>query len=230
MGNTTISSGNYNGIGILNNVINTSTGVYRGLWVSPYITSLGATSYLIDAGTNSTTNGLGTHSSVFSVDINGNIITPNTSTIGHIFYNTADQITNFQRGRIYNTTYEGSPTFTINTEWGGSSSNVLLGLYAGAVGRGITIDRDNGMEYRLANNSGSTFIAHRFYAGNQNTTSGLNGILGILGIVNNSSTANSNSLLISTYLQATGSGSQLLINAGTNTAANGSGKHLQLVN
>ena len=84
--------------------------------VSPYLQSTGSASYyLLDLGTNTTTDGLGNHSSVFTVDTVGNIITSNTATTGHVFYNTTDQTTNYERLRMY----WNSNVFNISSEIGG---------------------------------------------------------------------------------------------------------------
>ncbi len=57
---------------ILNTVAQSGTAGYRGLWISPFLSTVGSGNYyLIDAGTNSAANGGGTHTSRFSVTSTG---------------------------------------------------------------------------------------------------------------------------------------------------------------
>ena len=118
-----LSTGYASNIAALNTVSQTSTAGWRGLWISPYILSTGSsTNYLIDVGINTAASGGGTHSSVFNVDKNGNIVTSNTATNGYMFYNTTDQTTNYQRSRMYWT----GGTFQFKTENGGSAGTAPI--------------------------------------------------------------------------------------------------------
>jgi len=65
------------------NISNFSTIGSSILRVSPYLQSLGvASNYLLDLGTNTAADGLGTHSSVFTVDTSGNVINSGTLLLG----------------------------------------------------------------------------------------------------------------------------------------------------
>lgn len=71
-GTLSSSTGVQNPIAVLNTINQTSTGGYRGLWISPYEQGTGSgVKYLIDAGTNSAAAGAGTHTSLFTVDNTG---------------------------------------------------------------------------------------------------------------------------------------------------------------
>jgi hypothetical protein len=71
----TVASGVQNSLAIIPTVNQSSTASSRGLWISPYLQTVGSgTNYLIDAGTNSTSGGAGTHTSSFIVNTLGNTL------------------------------------------------------------------------------------------------------------------------------------------------------------
>ena len=78
------SSGFQNGLAIFPTVTQSSTASFKGIMISPYITSSGSGgNLLIDLGTNTAGAGAGTHSSVFAVNTLGKMIIgtgANTST------------------------------------------------------------------------------------------------------------------------------------------------------
>jgi hypothetical protein len=83
--NPTLSSatGIQNNFAFLPNINQSGTAGYRVLWISPKETALGsAPSYLIDAGTNTTTAGAGTHTSKFAVSNTGNVTVAGGITAG----------------------------------------------------------------------------------------------------------------------------------------------------
>jgi hypothetical protein len=68
-------SGIQNLMAVVGTVSQSSTSGYRALWISPFENTVGSGSkYLIDAGTNSAASGGGTHTSKFSVDNAGNVL------------------------------------------------------------------------------------------------------------------------------------------------------------
>lgn len=202
----------------------TSTAGFRGLFITPQITAVGSSgALLIDAGTNTTLDANGTHTSVFSVSSIGNIITSNTATSGHAFHNQTDQVTNFEKVQM---TY---------------SSNIFS-IASTAGGTGVFRD------LRLANRSGSNFIG---VANSISTTGAIqldtsgasystapNGIIRLYTQVssttvvvpstvvcptfNGSSTGGFAALVVSANDAGTGTGGKYLIDLGTNSAAGGS--------
>jgi hypothetical protein len=69
------SSGLQKLIGLYPQITQTSSAGYKIIYVSPFIsTSGGGVAYLIDVGTNSASDDQGTHTSKFSVDVNGNVV------------------------------------------------------------------------------------------------------------------------------------------------------------
>jgi hypothetical protein len=73
-GSNSFSSGTTNEVAIVPTISQTGTTSFRGLWISPYLSTTGSgAKYLIDAGTNTASNGTGTHTSKFTVDAAGNL-------------------------------------------------------------------------------------------------------------------------------------------------------------
>jgi hypothetical protein len=82
-----VSSGIYNSVPILLNINNSGSGGYRGIYESVFEQANGSgIKYLIDLGTNSATNGSGTHTSFFSVTNAGIIQFGNSSNSGTLTY------------------------------------------------------------------------------------------------------------------------------------------------
>lgn len=74
-GTFTATSGFQNAVGINPTMNTTSAAGSRALWISPLVSGNGsAGGFLIDAGTNTSANGAGTHTSKFTVDINGSVV------------------------------------------------------------------------------------------------------------------------------------------------------------
>jgi len=199
--------------------------------VSPYLQSTGSASYyLLDLGTNNTTDGLGTHSSVFTVDTLGNIVTPVSATYGYTFYNTADQTTNYERTRLY----WGTNIFNILNEAGGTASLRTINIQTGARAFNInpfasTTAGVFDLNFGSPGGSGNyNFVTVR---GTNALTGGISNLVSLIPTINQSSTANYRLIYGSVYQQALGTSStspNYLIDLGTNTAANGSGVHSSL--
>jgi hypothetical protein len=204
------------------NVISSSTVGASIVRVSPYMQSVGSTAtyFLLDAGTNTASDGLGTHSPVFTVDTVGNIVTSSGATNGHIFYNTTDQTTNYERLRQY---------------WSGNA--FYLATEQGGTGASRTINFIQATQTKLS--IGSTQVIGAINIGFNSTTagsvlglsptlgvaSGIQSSLAIIPTINQSGNAGSRGIWISPYIQASGTAGNTLIDIGTNSAANGSGTH-----
>ena len=225
--NLASSTAYQNGLSIIPNVAQSGSGGFRGLFISPKLTSLGTSSYLIDVGSNTLVDGTGTHSSLFSVDTNGNIITANNATNGHTFFNTSDQTTNYEKLQMYWT----NNAFNINTSAGGSGANRNIVFNFGP-SRTFTLSNAAQL-IGIYNFNGVTSVGSTSVIGSNytlTTSSGYQNGLSILNTINQSSTGAFRGIWVSPYLQAIGSGSNYLIDLGTNTVSNGSGTHSSLFN
>jgi hypothetical protein len=142
-----------------------------------------------------------------------------TSSIAH--YNTSDQTTNYERARQFWT----SNTYTIQSESGGTGTT-----------RDIVIQTNTPRSLRIGDNVNLGFIevSTGTSSSNRGAFSVISGISGSSGIqygatialnVTQSSTAGYKGLYITSYESSTGSGTKLLIDAGTNSATTGSGTH-----
>lgn len=133
-------------------------------------------------------------------------------------YNTADQVTNFERARMF---WSGNQ-FIFTTERGGTGifRDLVLGNGGGNIlfSSGI-INLGNGFISSAANRSFVNLQAA------SSASSGISNFLFVGPTINQTSTAGYRGVWISPYEQGTGSGSKLLIDAGTNSAANGGGTH-----
>jgi len=211
----TIGGTGDNGAGILQtagNIVPTTTATYNlgsfsYQWNQSYI---GGTAYF---GGNV---GIGTTAPTHSLTF------PSTST-GIAYYNTTDQTTNYERLRMY----WSSSIFNIATEAGGTGSARTINFIQNtqtklSIGSTQVIGALNiGFTSALAGSMLGLTPTLTVSSGTQNT-------LAIIPTVNQSGSAASKGLWISPYLQATGSGVNYLIDAGTNSAANGGGTHTSL--
>lgn len=177
-------------------------------------------------------NGFGTNAPTHTITLSS------TST-GIAAYNTSDQTTNYQR---------------VTSGW--QSGNYEIGDFFGGIGSGAQIRIGNNgsggttivNRYLGINSSNATtaaafdFIttavaytsANALMTNLANTTftasSGIQGIVGINPTITQTSTAGYQALWISPFEISTGSGVHYLIDAGTNSAANGSGTHTSKFN
>jgi len=215
------ASGLQSGLQIDPTINQSGTAGYNGLYISPFENSLGSGSkLLIDAGTNSAAQNGGTHTSKFVVDNAGSIITANTATGGHTFYNTADQVTNFERFRAY---WNGN-SFVMGTDFGGTGVSRTMVLSANSslftIGGGTSM-------FRFSRGASTTDIVN---IGTNGTTafsssSLTQNMLNIDGAVAQSGTAGYRGLFMSPFEGTLGSGVKYLIDAGVNSAANSGGTH-----
>lgn len=153
-------------------------------------------------------------------------LTLGSTSTGIAQYNTVDQTTNYERVRQYWTGNE----FFLNTENGGTGT--LRALYVGSgTNIGTTYDQSASITasskiFTTVSTTGITggagLIANM---GTLQAASGAQNYYGFTPTINQTVTAGANILYVSPFVQASGSGAQLLINAGTNSAANGTGTH-----
>jgi len=139
---------------------------------------------------------------------------------------------------IYNLGTKGSTDYErVRQYWNNNTFSFLFEKGGTGIDRDIEIKNINA-SYRMRSASSSS--GYHSFAGSSGTAGavGLNvantytassgnpqSMLAILGVFNQSGTASGRAFWISPYFQTSPSGSQLLIDAGTNTAANGSGTH-----
>ena len=145
------------------------------------------------------------------------------------FYNTADQVTNYEKTMM---SYSGN-IFGITATAGGTGTTRAIQLLSGGIG--VTADFQATLlsiasKINLGFGSSSTPAGAGLVSvtGTVTQASSVQNVFGITPTVNQSSTGGVNLLYVSPYLQATGSGGTSLVNIGTNSAANGSGTHTPL--
>ncbi|AYL93836.1 hypothetical protein [Mucilaginibacter celer] len=144
-----------------------------------------------------------------------------SSTSQEAFYNTADQVSNFERVRFAWATN----VFTLIAEKNGTGTVRNLRLTSGAsnIYIGSTTGTTAGVEIRRDGTSIKTLFAV--------TSASLNGSLApqncvsIVPTIAQTGAASYNGLFISPFESTAGSGASFLINAGTNSAADGAGSH-----
>lgn len=161
-------------------------------------------------------------------------ITLASTSTGTTFYNTIDQTTNFERGRIF----WGANIFTIGTTFAGTGTTprgirIFTEAVAGGIQRQFDITPTNtlvGSSHFLFNNTATTQIGNLFgLYGSFTATSGQQASFAILNTVNQTTTASYRSIWVSPFIQTSGS-SILLLDAGTNSAASGAGTHTSVFN
>lgn len=209
------------------------TAIGNALKVSPFISTVGSGINLLNLGTNTAADNTGTHTSRFVVSSDGKVgfgTDSPTHTItlpsgaSWISYNTTDQTTNFSRvgGKWSADTYE------IITERGGSNNtdtHIAIGTAISGINR-LTI-RANSTPSIFTFNSGS-FGGAGFATMTTALGAGspiLQNVLSLYPTISQSGTAGYRGIFISPFEQTTGSGSKLLLDLGTNSAANGGGTH-----
>lgn len=140
---------------------------------------------------------------------------------GIVNYNTIDQVTNYERFR----SYWNSNVWTMATDAAGSGTNRPIAFSAngsvftlGNPSKGFEFSRNGANIGSIVNIGSST--------GNALTgSSGVQSGLQIDPTISQTGTAGYNGLYISPFENTTGSGSKLLIDAGTNSAAQNGGTH-----
>jgi len=191
---STASSGTPAGLAVLDTLTETGTAGYRGLWISPFESTVGSgTRYLIDAGTNSAAAGAGTHTSKFVVtdtgftgigagapssllDLSGNITASAWGTNGINFQTAAATYTDSSTAASTTVTNNmvnthGVPTLAA-TNTAVTYTNAATMYIAGAPSAGTNVTITN--PYALYVNSGnSSFTGAIFGLGGISTTSTL---------------------------------------------------------
>ncbi len=154
-----------------------------------------------------------------TITASGLTITNSGSSI--YIYNTNDQITNYERLA----TYKNANTFIIETQAGGTGT--IRNLSIGTSSRKLTF-RDIASSvgiYQFSTSTGAAGVSLIGLNGSFTNTSSLNNSISILNTINQSSTAGYRGIWISPFESTIGSGNKYFIDAGTNTAADGTGTH-----
>lgn len=142
---------------------------------------------------------------------------------GIVIYNTVDQITNFERLRFQ----WGSNVAVIGTAAGGTGTVRPLQIAGG--GRVMTLGGSNLLTgfFNLTASTG-TGTAHSVVGVNgtfSNSAAVISNALAFIPTYNQSGSAGYRVFWVSPYIQATGSGVKILVDIGTNSAADGAGTH-----
>lgn len=153
-------------------------------------------------------------------------LTFGSTSTGIALYNTTDQTTNYERLRQF---WNGN-AFYITTELGGTGTAfrpIFLGLNSllGVTVSSATTATNTGVVNVNAGSLGTPSASLFGLTTNLTGTGGVTNMQSIVPAINQSSTAGYRMLWISPYESAIGSGTKYLIDAGTNSAANGAGTH-----
>lgn len=182
------------------------------MYISPYYQTVGSgLHYLARFGTNTASNGAGTHTDKFTVDNAGNVVIAGNLTV--------------------NGTYPGSGSSTdttslsnrINQKLNINNPTATGVLYAPQIGVGLTSGISSRLE--VLNNSSSSNNIGFWVRGASTASSGINSAFALTPNWNETGTAGHNAIFISPYVQGSGSGANYLLRIGTNTAANAAGTH-----
>lgn len=144
-----------------------------------------------------------------------------TST-GVAFYNTTDQVTNYERSTIA----WAANDFVISTTRGGTGAirNIILGSGSAAFIR--VNNASSRLEFSCGSGITGTNIGFLYGSGNIFTASNtVPSLMGLFSTVTETLTGGYRMLWVSPFENTVGSGSKLLIDLGTNTAAGGGGTH-----
>lgn len=162
----------------------------------------------------SSSTGLGSADRLF-IDVNGligmgtsapthTLTLPSTST-GIALYNTADQTTNYERGRLY----WNSNVLTLTTENGGSGTARSVIITNGA-NRSLTISPATSAVFQFAAGSSGLLTGAISVTNSTSLSSGTYTQVALTPTINQSSTAGYTALLVNPTETTTGSGSKLL--------------------
>jgi len=164
--------------------------------------------------------GLGTSAPTHAITL------PSTTT-GFAVYNTSDQTTNYER---FVGKWSGN-AFLLGNEIGGSASSRVLQVGTSAAAGGNinrTLNISGGTPFFSYSFSATGLAGYTMDIGGGNTFQGTNvsqGTLSITPTVSQGGTSSFRGMFVSPYLVASGSGSNYLLDVGTNTAASGAGTH-----
>lgn len=143
-----------------------------------------------------------------------------TST-GLEFYNTSDETVNFERVRHF---WSGN-TYNINVDVAGTGVQRPISIFGNTTQLRIGDSSPNiGFANIMRGTSAAGFSTFGIL-GTYTNSSGINNGLAILNTFNQSDTAGYRGIWVSPFEQTVGSGEKLLLDLGTNSAANGGGTH-----
>lgn len=179
-----------------------------------------------------TSNGSGARTERMRIDHNGNVgikttapthaLTFSSTANGFADYNTVDQVTNYERARgfwsgsVYNMFSEASGTGTLRAIKFGSSSRNITVNNGGSISGIINVSCGS-------IGSGTTGFGAIVTLGA--TTTVAQNALAVLPTVSQSAGASYRAIWVSPWEQTVGSGAKLLLDLGTNSAADGGGTH-----
>lgn len=147
-------------------------------------------------------------------------LTLSSTSTGWTHYNTSDQTTNFERVRGH----WNSNAYELITEQSGTGQPRALILGGGGSYFSISNSGSNGY-YNFSRGSGISQSAIGLTGGISGFAAGFANGISLTPTINQSGTAGYRGIFVSPFEQTTGSGSKLLLDLGTNSAANGGGTH-----
>lgn len=209
-------------------VLTNCTGVASGLTAGNVTTNANLTGPITSVGNATSITAQTGTTSVFAMQnrpvFTSDITSPDYKVLstgtGYDLYNTSDTTTNFERLRIY----KPSNVYTLEDQVGGSGTHRTIRMKSNIVQLDVA---QGGAILGASASTGS--LATGFRTNYTASSSGtVQNFIGIVNTVNQTSTAGYRCLWISPFEQATGSGSKLLIDAGTNSSADGGGAHTSL--
>lgn len=196
----TASSGNQTALGIDPTVNQSSTAGYTALLVNPTETATGSGAKLLAdfqvGGTSKT-----------KIDNAGNHIISAATGVGYNLYNTADEVTNYERLSIY----ASSSVYYIMSQNGGTGTARSIRLRVGSSNSDLVV-QNSGLRVLV---TGSTSAASAGSFGATGTLTGSSGVqynTSLTPTINQTSTAGYTALNVAVTETATGSGVKRLIN------------------
>lgn len=142
-------------------------------------------------------------------NMSGNLIIDNTATDGIVFYNTADQVTNFERVRMR---WSGN-TFTIGSLAGGTGTARFINIGNADALFTVKPSQDGTGVFQFARNLSTSNSKTLAITGTISNSSGIIYGVNLTPTYNQSGTAGYTALLINPTETATGSGAKNLIDA-----------------
>lgn len=159
-------------------------------------------------------NGFGTNAPTHAITLSS------TATTGIAAYNTTDQVTNYERA----VSSWVSNVYTIQTQNGGTGTLRNMNIFGG--GNNIFLGGDaTGAGIAVRRNGTSIGTLFSVVSDGLSASGSVQNGISIVPTIIQTSTAGYNMLFISPFESTVGSANKYLINAGTNSAANGNGTH-----
>ena len=192
----TTSSGSAQALGISPTINQTGAAGYTALLVNPTETAVGTgTKLLFDTQV--------AGSSKFRIDNVGIASMPQSG--GLNFFNTSDQVTNYERARM---SWSGN-VFQIWSEIGGTGANRSLGIGSGT--NHILMSSAGGSSTKINMNGGGSAITGVAVSGTYSSTGASATVMQVVPIINQTGTAGYTALLVNATETATGSGTKNLL-------------------